>query len=196
MALSDILEVIRTQSDDTAEQALDEARIEAKKILDRAAAQSAAEEERLAASLDDQARLVRSQVMSRAHLETTRRRRAARERVFSNAVQAVTERVEDLRRSEQYEEVLASLLDEAIAILPDATTVAVDPADVEMTTSLLSTRTLDAAIEERACPLGGVVLGRAGRSVDNTLLTRIDRADEHLRFLAGEMLPELRGGAV
>ena len=194
MALSDILEVIRAQSDDTAEQVLAEARAEAQRILDRAAAESAAEEERLASSQDDRARLLRSQVMSRAHLEATRRRRSAREQVFSDAVQAVTERVEGLRHSEQYGEVLASLLDEAIAILPDATTVSVDPADVEELTRLLSTRALDVVIEERACPLGGAVLSRAGRSVDNTLQTRIDRADEHLRFIAGEMLPELRGG--
>lgn len=194
MALSDILETIRAESSETASEALASAEAEVERLLTHAREEAASEEQRLAGSQDDRARLERSRIMSRAHLEAARERRAARERIYLTARDGVAERIESLRASSEYEEVLAGLLTEAMAVLPTANAVRVDPADLEMMEGILEARDLDLLIEPRESPLGGVAVTAEGRAVDNTLRSRLDRADEHLRFIAGAMIPDLRGG--
>lgn len=193
MALSDILEAIDADSRETAARIIYEAGGEVDRILTVAREEAAAEEQRLAASLDDQARLERSRVMSRAHLEAARDRRADREGVYRSALEGVRLRIEALRRSPEYRDVLISLIEEAIAVLPEATTVVADPDDVGLVETLVEEWGLNVRVEARECPLGGVVVGAKGRSVDNTLNSRLRRADEHLRFIAGELIPSLRG---
>ncbi|MEA1904141.1 MAG: V-type ATP synthase subunit E [Actinomycetota bacterium] len=194
MALSDILETIRAESRDTASGVLASAEAEADRLLGLAGEQAAKEERRLAASLDDKARLERSRIMSRAHLEAAQERRTSREKVYLAALEGVARHLGSVRSSPEYENVLASLLDEAIAVLPDATTVRVDPTDVAITERALTARGLELLIEPEESALGGVVVTAEGRAVDNSLQTRLDRADEHFRYIAGELIPDLRGG--
>lgn len=194
MALSDILDAIRADSQEMASGVLVAAEADADQILDRAREEAAREEQRLAASLDDQARLEQSRIMSRAHLEAARELRAAREKVYLTALDGVVRQIEALRSSSEYEDVLAALLDEALAVLPAATAVRVDPADVEIMVGVLAARNLDILIVPEEFPLGGVVVAGQGRIVDNKLRSRLDRADEHLRYVAGELISGLREG--
>lgn len=194
MALGDILEAIRVESRETASEILAAAEVEASRILERAREEAAGEEERLAASRDDHARLESSRIESRAHLDAARERRAVRERVYQSALEEAALRIEVLRASSEYEEVLAQLLDEAVAVLPIATTVRVDPTDEELIKGILATREYSLGVETHECEWGGILVSADGRAVHNDLRSRLDRADEHLRHIAGDLIPALRGG--
>jgi len=194
MALSDILDAIRAESQETATGILAAAEAEAARLLDQAREEASREERRLAASKDEQARLERSRIISRAHLEAAQKRRAAREQVYLLALDGVVQRIEALRASPEYRAVLATLFDEAIAVLPSPAAVRVDPADVELVGAILAARDIDLAIEPEVAPLGGILVVAEGRTVDNTLRSRLERADEHLRYVAGELIPGLRRG--
>jgi V/A-type H+-transporting ATPase subunit E len=194
MALENILEAIRAESDRTAAEILADAEAGANRLLERASEEAEREEQQLSTSLDDQARLERSRIVSRAHVEAATERREAREQAYLAARDGATRQVEALRSSPEYEKVLADLLDEALAVLPGVTVVRVDPTDVPMAERLLTDRDLEIHIEPEAFALGGVVVAAEGRSVDNSVRSRLDRADEHLRFIAGELAPGLRGG--
>lgn len=193
MALKEILETIRTESEKTASDLVDSARAEAGQILDRATTRAEEERRRLGSSLDDRARQERSRIISRAHLETARERRAARETVYQTAFEEVRQRLRQARSSPDYAEILGLLLDEAMAVLPNADVIRVDPGDVDVVERLLGSRGLRLDIETEETPMGGMRLIAEGRDVDNTLATRLQRADTHLRYIAGELVPALRG---
>lgn len=194
MALPDILETIRAESEETASRLVGEAEAEAEELLARARAEAGSEEQRLGGSFDERIRLERARILSRSHLDAARARRVAREDVYGRAIDEVTARLADKRASDDYRELLGSLLDEAVVILPEATEIRVDPGDVPTIERLLDSRSLDLTVETEETPLGGLVLAAPGRTVDNTLATRLTRADRQLRFVAGEIIPELRGG--
>jgi V/A-type H+-transporting ATPase subunit E len=193
LALDEILSTIRAEAEKTASAVVSAARAEAREVLDRASARAEDERRRLAASLDDRARQEQSRIISRAHLETAKERRAAREKTYQSALEGVRRRLEAIRASPRYEEILGSLLDEAMAALPDAGVINVDPEDLDLVEELLSSRGLHLDVEAESTPLGGLKLIADGRDVDNTLATRLRRADTHLRFIAGELVPGLRG---
>jgi vacuolar-type H+-ATPase subunit E/Vma4 len=193
LALEDILGTIRVESEKTASEVVASAEAEAEQILDRATSRADGERRRLAASFDDRARQERSRIISRAHLETAKKRRAAREDVYQAALEGVQRRLLEIRASPQYEGILGSLLDEAMAVLPNASVIRVDPRDVDLVETLLASRGLDLDIEADEIPLGGLKLIAEGRDVDNTLGARLRRADTHLRYIAGELVPALRG---
>jgi vacuolar-type H+-ATPase subunit E/Vma4 len=194
MALGDILAAIRAESERAGAEIVAAAEEEAARLVDRAREEAAREEQRLAGSLDDQARLERSRIVSRAHLKAATERRAARDQVYRAAQEGVIRRLEQLRSSPRYEEVLGALLDEALGVLPEATAVRVDPMDVGLARRLLAARSLKISVETGDCALGGVVVSADGQAVDNRILSRLDRADEHLRHIAGDLVPALRGG--
>lgn len=194
MGLPEILETIRAESEKTASGLVAEAEGGAREMLARARDEASSEEQRLAASLDDRIRLERARVVSRSLLDAARVRRAAREDLYDDAIAAVTARLAAARTSDGYEQLMGSLLDEAMATMPGATIIRVDPDDLAVMKRVLATRDLDVEVETTDTPLGGLVLMAPGRTVDNTLATRLARADNHLRFVAGEIIPELRGG--
>lgn len=194
MALEDILATIRTEAEETASDLLAAARAEADQLLERAREEASREERRLAGSLDDRTRQERSRVLSRARLDAARARDLAREEVYQSARERVIRRLEQVRTSPDYEGILAALLEEAIAAMPAIDEVRVDPRDVESMERIVADRGLDVAVVPEETPLGGVLAVADRRAVDNTLATRLERADEHLRYIAGELIPTLRGG--
>ncbi|MGD2101099.1 MAG: V-type ATP synthase subunit E [Acidimicrobiia bacterium] len=193
MALNEILETIRSESEETVSSVVASAHVEAEETLDRARAVAAGEKRRLSRAFDDRARQERSRILSRAHLEAAQERRAAREQIYLEALEGARQRLGEVRSSPEYEAVLGKLLDEAVAVLPNAGVVAVDPADVELMQHILDARDLDLEIATRQAPLGGVTVRTERRGVDNMVATRLQRADEHLRYIAGELIPALRG---
>lgn len=192
MALDEILETIRAEADEAAAVIVDDARAQARQLLARATTKAGDERRKSSAALDDRARLERSRILSRAHLETARERRAAREKVYQQILDSVRTRLAEVRASPDYGEILRSLLDEATAVLPNPEAVVVDPRDVGIAEGLLASRGLRLRIETSETPLGGVKVIAGGRDVDNTLATRLLRADPRLRLVAGELLAGLR----
>lgn len=191
MGLQDILETIRSEAEETVSDLEARARAESDQILESAREKAEEEERRLSLSQDDRIRGERARALSGSHLEAARARRNAREEVFQKSIEAVRLRLGTVRESDRYESLMASLLDEAIAALREATVLRVDPADVAVMRRVLGSR--DLQIETEGTELGGLVVAAPGRTVDNRLATRLERAENHLRYLAGEIIPELRG---
>lgn len=193
MALEDILETIRSESRQSAAAVVAEAEARAEEIRAAARSDAATEEERLASSLDDRARVERRRRLSRARLQAAARRREAREQVYREALSRVEQRLRALHASPQYRGILADLYDEAIAVLPEADTVHVDPGDVDLIRAIVADRGDELEVETEEMPLGGLRLTAARHAVDNSMASRLDRADGYLRDVAGAEIPELRG---
>lgn len=192
MALDEILETIRAEADDAAATIVEAAREKARQVLERATAKADEERRKSSGALDDRARLERSRILSRAHLETATERRAAREKLYQQILDSVRRRLAEVRSSPDYRKILRSLLDEATAVLPNPEAVSVDPQDVGLAEDLLASRGLRLRVETDETHLGGVKVIAGGRDVDNTLATRLMRADPRLRYVAGELVPGLR----
>lgn len=195
MALEDILGAIRSETERAVAMLLEEAESEARQILQLAVAEAEREEARLAATVDDRIRQERGRLLSRGHLEAANERRSAREEVYQTALDQVSGRLAEVRNSPRYRDVFERLLDATLAILPAPAAIHVDMGDAEVMKGLLKARSIDASLETEDLPLGGLVAVSAGRSLDNTLASRLVRADPELRLVAGEAIPALRGGA-
>lgn len=193
MALEDILEAIRSESRQSAAAVVAEAEARAEEIQAVARRDAATEEARLASSLDDRARVERRRRLSHARLHAAARRREAREQVYQDALSRVEERLRAVRGSPRYRGVLAGLYDEAVAVLSEADAVHVDPGDVDLVRAIMADRGDDLEIETEEMPLGGLRLTAARHAVDNSMASRLDRADGYLRDVAGAEIPELRG---
>ena len=158
-----------------------------------AAAEQAAEAQRAAAtSLDAAADREVARIVNRARLEATRNTITEVETAYQEVLETLRVRLGAVGGTARYRDVVARLLDEGLDVLPDATTVGVDLADVELVRSVLAERERDLLVVEatRSC-LGGVVLATDdGRVVKNTFDSRLDRADRRLRRLVADRIPE------
>lgn len=193
MALEDILDSIRREAEEQAAEIIATAESRADALLAEARLAAREREEELASSLDDRIRDLRRRHASRAQIDAARERRNAREEVFLGALEQVSNRLARLREEPRYESILAQLLDEATATLPDPTLIRVDPADVDLVRRLATERGLASAVEPMSGRWGGVELVADGKQVRNDLAARLTAADEEMRLLAGELVPELRG---
>lgn len=194
MALEDILEAIEAEADGRVASIITEAEATAAAVLTQARADAAELRERLSRSRDGAAGVAGRRILSHAHLEAARQRRAAREELYQSALEGGRRRLAAVRDGPGYDLVLGGLFDEAVAVLPDATVARVDPRDTATLRRLLEERDVAIEIEGSRNGWGGVELVADGRAVVNDLESRLDRADDHLRQIATEIIPALKGG--
>jgi vacuolar-type H+-ATPase subunit E/Vma4 len=197
MALGDILEAIRAETAAEIAQ-VDRAGEASCAAVHTAAATEAAEAERLAAGARRTAgERAHDRIVNRARLAADRQVRAAAEEVYQEAVAAAGRRLAEVRNGPEYAGLLATMIQECIAVLPDARYLEVDPADVALTREIIDRERLhQLRIEPRLTTDGGLVLATDdGRAVVNTFEARLRRADGYLRQLAAELIPALHRGA-
>lgn len=196
MALEDILVAIRAETDDEIARIRAESDAAVATIAARAREEAADVERTAAASMGDQAAHERERITNRARLEADRDLRAATEEIYLGLRSEVASRLAFARESPGYPALVSRLLDECRSILPGARTVRVDPDDEKLTRGILKAAGCDGfVVDPGLASLGGVELVTGdGRRVDNTLDSRMERGERHLRSLALEMMPELRGG--
>jgi vacuolar-type H+-ATPase subunit E/Vma4 len=194
MALEDILSAIEQEAEAEATRIFAEAEERASALLEKARSEADVEADRLARGRDEAAAVAVRRITSRAHLEASQARRAARESVYIQARDRAAEKLEHIRSDPDYQKVLGSLLTEALAVLPDAKVARVAEADVDLARDLLDGIRSEVHIEPADVPWGGVALVADGLAVHNDLATRLERADRHLRFIAADIFPHLKGG--
>ncbi len=194
MSLDGILAAIRADGD--AE--IDEIRQEGGKLRDdllrKARAQSAAAE-RAATSARDGAALRRhDRIVNRARLMADRELRAAGEAIYQEAAAEAHRRIADLRGTPPYGALLTRLLDECLAVLPEARIVEIDSRDAEVAARILEEQRLHhVSIESTLHAVTGIAVSAAdGRRIDNTIEARARRAERFLRQIAAESIPCLR----
>lgn len=128
-------------------------------------------------------------IRHRARLEVTRALRKAREEVYQRALTEARARLAGLRDAPAYPRLLEALLGEAVSALPGARAVRVDPRDQDLTASLVGDTGLRLDAERAIETWGGVTVSTGdGRTVDNTVETRLERAEAVVRQLAERVL--------
>ncbi len=195
MALEDILDAIRSEAEEESSRMLTDASARADAILADAREVASVREDELTHSVDGRIANERRRTASLAVLEASRARRAAREEVFALAIEKVSDVLRGLHTDPRYDAVLERLFDEAAAALPDPGAVVVHVRDRGRIEKILQDRGLDIPIQVTEDQWGGVVIHSDGRVVRNDLETRLRKAEPHLRFIAGELVPSLRGGS-
>lgn len=197
MALEDILVAIRAETDGEIARIRAESDAAVATIAGRAREEAAAVERTAATSMGDLATHERERITNRARLEADRGLRAATEEIYLGLRSEVASRLAFARDSPGYPALVSKLFDECRSILPGARTVRVDPDDEDVMRGILTAAGCDGfVVDPSLASLGGVELVTGdGRRVDNTLDSRMERGERHLRSLALEMIPELRGGS-
>jgi vacuolar-type H+-ATPase subunit E/Vma4 len=161
-------------------------------ILAEAEERAKAERERLTSSRDAAARRTASRLVNRARLEADRALRSAQEDLYQTVLERAGARLSELRTTEAYPKVFTELLLEAHHALPDARTLLIDPRDRAIAEDAATDLGLKLEIEPTLDTWGGVHLTTGdGRLVENTLESRLYKADPALRRLAVSICPEL-----
>jgi len=189
MALDDILEAIRLETDAEIEAIEADAAARAAAIADEGARAAAVAEAELAGVRDLDAVTAGNRIRNGARLEGDRELRAAREAIVQRIFTEVKGRLDGLRNSADYPAILGRLAREASSVLPEANVVQVDARDAALVDGLF-----DDSVEVVAdlSIRGGLVLASAdGRTVHNTVEVRVERAAPHMRRLIAELIPEL-----
>lgn len=196
MAVDDILAAIRAETDAEIERVRARAAGEVETILARGRDEAAAAEERTAAARDAAATRDAERIVNRARLTADRRLWAAAEEIYQDLVGEVRVRLAALWGTLRYRDLFGRLLDECLAVLPDASPVLVDPQDEALVRGLpVVAGSGGTTVEASLRTMGGLeVATDDGRFVRNTFESRLERADIHLRLLAAVTMPALRGG--
>lgn len=194
MALGDILEAIRRETDEEIERVLTDGRERIGAILAEAAAAAAAREQEVASSRDEETADAARAIHNRAHLEVARRLRTAHEKLYQAALEQVRQQLSEVRASERYPKIFANLANESRAAIPDGRALVVDPRDHEL--ALRYSRETDDTweIEATLSSWGGMELHTGdGRKALNTLEARLERAGPSLRQTFAEQVPDITG---
>ena len=184
MALTDLLHAIQAEADEEVVARGQEIEIEAAAIVTAAASEGVVVERQLGAEALDVARAATARQLAAARSEAARRVRAAREEDYELLRTELADDLATLRATGSYRTLLGVLIDEALAALPDAAHMRVDPRDAGLVAAhvadLATTVTVEATLET----WGGVeVSSDAGRRVSNTLEERLAEAQPRLRVL-------------
>ncbi len=192
MALDAILATIESDAGTVIGDLEDTAARRANELADKARIEATRVEQEAATSRSRGAEQEAARLVDRARLESRRASLDAVESAYQEALADLRIRLSSLRGAGSYPAILGGLLDEALSLLPDATRVDVDPADVELVKSLLAERDR-AGVEVVATSSrsGGLDLMTAdGRLLHNTFESRLERADPMLRQLVAVQLSD------
>jgi vacuolar-type H+-ATPase subunit E/Vma4 len=192
MALDDILRSIRAGADAEVHELEAACTNEVAAIVARAETEAIAAEQDAATSRRRGAERDASRIIDRARLEARRVALDAVEVAYQESLDAVRIRLGTVRTTGVYPLIFARLLDEALAVIPGAQRVSVDPADVELAHTLLAERQLPhIAVEPMLTCAGGLdVATDHDRTVRNTFESRLEQADGRLRRLVAAQLPD------
>ena len=184
MGLEDILRAMEAESALEREGILAEAQAMVDRILSQAREEA---EARRRQRLEAELRTVRAEqarLLNDARLASLKQLSVARDDLIDAAFQQAAKRLERLRGSPLYREVLRRLLEETASQLgPGRVVVKVDPADARLAEELVESLGLDAVVEPTLHCSGGLEASDAeGRIVvRNTFESRLQRAREVLR---------------
>jgi vacuolar-type H+-ATPase subunit E/Vma4 len=189
MALTDLLTALEADAESETERLRAAADAEARRIVESARSEARAYE--LEAERTAEARLAHELERRRsvARLAAASLVRAAHESCVAQLESALRDRVAALRGTAAYPGVLRALVEEALAAVPAAGVLRMDPRDRGLAEGIVAE--LDARLEVRAelDTLGGVeVAGDDGRTARNTLEERLRNAEPELRLLVREVL--------
>lgn len=190
MALADILNAIRRETEEKIERSRVLGEAEAREVMEEAGREATRVEEETGRSRDAAAVQSHARVVNKARLARDRRLRAGIEAVYQAAIERVRMRLQGIRDTTIYQEMLDRLLEEALERLPAASAVRINPADEDLLTKLLAERgEAQLRVEPVLTCWGGLELASDdGRTVRNTFESRLESAEGQLRLVATQQL--------
>lgn len=191
MALAELLTALETEAATEASRLEAEAADEARRIVEVARTEADAVEESAARADESDRERELAQSGAAARLAAAGLLRAAREESFDVLLAHVRERIRTLRDDRGYPDALRATIRECIAVLPDATTLRVDPRDERLAAELVDELGVNLTVVPTLETAGGAqLLADGGRSVLDTLEERLVNAEPALRLLFGHALAE------
>jgi len=187
---------ILTEAQDEAEQIIAQAKEKADAIRKRAQEQAEAERKAILDRAREEAERLRGQAVATAQLKARSLQLAHREQLLDRVFQAVKEKLPEVQKRPEYDQIAATLLREAL------TQLSVDKAEIradETTQKFLKQGALDEISKELSGQFTivgaleegmGVVVDAADGKIhyDNTLETRLSRLQSTLRASAYKVL--------
>lgn len=193
MALETIVGAIAAEAAAEVDRITDETSRRVESILTDARARAAQEQTRWEESRVEETAQVVAGIVNRARLEADRKVADAREALFQEALGRLAERIGLAVAGSDYPGVFRALHTEAMAVVPDpGATVLVRPVDVELATRVARERGGTGAVRGVLDCVGGLDLeSEDGRSVRNTVDSRLLQSERRLRRLAVQVIPAM-----
>jgi vacuolar-type H+-ATPase subunit E/Vma4 len=190
MALSDLLAGLKDEAAGEESQLDAETNAEVTRIAAAARDEARQLEERALRAAEDELHVAAEARRASARLAAAATVREAREAAFRELLAEVRRRLESVRDTSSYPEVLRALLLESLSALPGAAVLHVDPRDERTAADLLGELGIELEIAATLDTAGGVELARGDdRVVRNTLEERFANAERALRLLFGRAQP-------
>jgi vacuolar-type H+-ATPase subunit E/Vma4 len=193
MALETIVAAIAAEADAEAERILSEAAERVASILSEARRRADDEQAHWEESRAEETSLAVSGIVNRARLEADRQVADAREALFQDAMRRLADRVRHVVEGPDYPGILRALHTEATVVVPDPdATILVRPADRAIGERIAREREMNGTVHGVLDCIGGLDVEAAdGRSVRNTLDSRLSQSERRLRRLAVQLIPEM-----
>ena len=188
--LNDLLSAIEADAKEERARLDESSRAEADEILAQARAEAETVRAEPVKSQEPELRRESARRIGAARVEATNLLREAREESFGQLLVVARSRLDTLRASDRYRDVLRALLEEAHAALPNARVLRVDAIDEARSSELANEYGL--AVEPTLQTSGGLELvADDGRSIRNTFEERVANAEPELRQDYGNRLAAL-----
>lgn len=196
MALETILAAIADEAETEVERIADEASRRVDTILADADDRARDEQVRWEGSRDEETKQAVAGIVNRAQLEADRRVADAREDLFQEALGRLIDRIHEAVAGPDYPAIFRALLTEAGSVVPDQdAAILVRPADVELAELVARERGITGTVKGVLDCVGGLDVETGdGRSVRNTIDSRLLRSERPMRRLAVQVVPEMASG--
>ena len=193
MALETIVAAIAADAAAEAERITDVASRRVESILAEARARADEEQAHWENFRAEETKQAVSAILNRSRLESDRAVADAREALFQEALGRLGARIHRAVEGPEYPEIFRALLIEAVTVVPDPdATVLVRPEDVELAQQAGRDRGATGAVKGVLDCLGGLdVEAVDGRSVRNTIDSRLLQSERRLRRLAIQVIPQM-----
>ncbi len=190
MPLEHILRAMQAQADAEIEKITRDAETEAAQLIAEAEAQALTIRARHRARVEPLLLAEAASLQNKAKLDALRAAANAREDLLKEAFAQAEARLAEILKSREYDAIFRALAEEAVQALKGDLVARVDPCDADLARATFAELEIDAEIEARPIPLGGLELvTRDGReAVVNTLTSRLDRAHTALRRPVADIL--------
>jgi V/A-type H+-transporting ATPase subunit E len=193
MALETIVTAIAAEADAEVRRITEEASRRVEAILIEARARADEEQAHWAESRAEEASQAVDGIVNRARLDSDRKVADAREALFQEALDRLADRIDDAVNGSEYQGIFRALHAEATTVVPDPdATILVRPADVELAERVAQGRNVRGAVNGVLDCIGGLdIESEEGRTVRNTIDSRLLQAERRLRRLAVQVIPEM-----
>jgi vacuolar-type H+-ATPase subunit E/Vma4 len=196
MALDTIVAAIAAEADSEVERITDEASRRVESILTEARSRSQEEQAQWEDSRAEETNHAVAGIVNRARLLSDRKVADVKEALFQEALGRLADRVRQAVAGSEYPGIFRALHAEAVAVVPDPdSTLLVRSEDVELALRIARDAGSTGAVKGVLECIGGLdVEADDGRSVRNTVDSRLVQSERPLRRLAVQVIPEM--GAV